>query len=75
MSPVGTCPVNTTIGTESIYASAKPVTAFVNPGPEVVISGQVPTTIIGTDGFQEIDAVGISRPCTKHNYLVNDIKE
>ncbi len=43
--------------------------------PLVVISGQVPTTIIGTDGFQEIDAVGISRPCTKHNYLVKDIKD
>jgi acetolactate synthase-1/2/3 large subunit len=43
--------------------------------PLVVISGQVPTTIIGTDGFQEIDAVGISRPCTKHNYLVNKIED
>jgi acetolactate synthase-1/2/3 large subunit len=41
----------------------------------VVISGQVPTQIIGTDGFQEIDAVGISRPCTKHNFLVKDIKD
>ena len=41
----------------------------------VVISGQVPTTIIGTDGFQEIDAIGISRPCTKHNYLINHIDD
>ncbi|NVJ53397.1 MAG: acetolactate synthase large subunit [Campylobacteraceae bacterium] len=49
--------------------------AYMDSVPMVVISGQVPTTIIGTDGFQEIDAVGISRPCTKHNYLVNDIKD
>ncbi len=49
--------------------------AYMDSIPIVVISGQVPTTIIGTDGFQEIDAVGISRPCTKHNYLVNDIKD
>ncbi|XPV70085.1 MAG: acetolactate synthase large subunit [Halarcobacter sp.] len=49
--------------------------AYMDSVPLVVISGQVPTTIIGTDGFQEIDAVGISRPCTKHNYLVNHIKD
>jgi len=41
----------------------------------VVISGQVPTAVIGTDAFQEIDAVGISRSCTKHNFLVNDVKD
>jgi len=50
-------------------------TAYMDSIPMVVISGQVPTQIIGTDGFQEIDAVGISRPCTKHNYLVKDIKD
>ena len=49
--------------------------AYMDSIPLVVISGQVPTTIIGTDGFQEIDAVGISRPCTKHNYLVNNIAD
>ncbi len=49
--------------------------AYMDSIPLVVISGQVPSTIIGTDGFQEIDAVGISRPCTKHNYLVNDLKD
>ncbi len=49
--------------------------AYMDSIPLVVISGQVPSNIIGTDGFQEIDAVGISRPCTKHNYLVNDIKD
>jgi len=50
-------------------------TAFTDSIPIVVISGQVPTMIIGTDGFQEIDAVGISRPCTKHNFLIQDIKD
>lgn len=49
--------------------------AYMDSIPLVIISGQVPTTIIGTDGFQEIDAVGISRPCTKHNYLVNRIED
>ncbi|WP_026804385.1 acetolactate synthase large subunit [Aliarcobacter lanthieri] len=49
--------------------------AYMDSTPLVIISGQVPTTIIGTDGFQEIDAVGISRPCTKHNYLVNKIED
>ncbi|MBN2768783.1 MAG: acetolactate synthase large subunit [Campylobacterales bacterium] len=48
-------------------------TAYMDSIPLVVISGQVPLSLIGTDGFQEIDAVGISRPCTKHNYLVDDI--
>ncbi|MBD3795168.1 MAG: acetolactate synthase large subunit [Epsilonproteobacteria bacterium] len=50
-------------------------TAYMDSIPLVVISGQVPLSLIGTDGFQEIDAVGISRPCTKHNFLVYDIKE
>ncbi len=50
-------------------------TAYMDSIPMVVISGQVPTQIIGSDGFQEIDAVGISRPCTKHNFLVQDIKD
>lgn len=46
--------------------------AFMDSIPLVIISGQVPMSLIGTDAFQEIDAVGISRPCTKHNYLVTD---
>jgi acetolactate synthase-1/2/3 large subunit len=50
-------------------------TAYMDSIPLVVISGQVPLSLIGTDGFQEIDAVGISRPCTKHNYLVRDIND
>jgi len=43
--------------------------------PLVVITGQVPTTMIGNDAFQEADVVGITRPCTKHNYLVKDVKD
>jgi acetolactate synthase-1/2/3 large subunit len=43
--------------------------------PMVVITGQVPTTMIGNDAFQEADVVGITRPCTKHNYLVKDVKD
>jgi len=50
-------------------------TAYMDSIPMVVISGQVNSTLIGTDAFQEIDAVGISRPCTKHNYLVKDLKD
>lgn len=50
-------------------------TAYMDSIPLVVISGQVPVAQIGTDAFQEIDAVGISRPCTKHNFLVKDIKD
>ena len=43
--------------------------------PMVCISGQVPTHLIGTDAFQECDTTGITRPCTKHNWLVKDINE
>lgn len=50
-------------------------TAYMDSIPMVVISGQVPLSLIGTDGFQEIDAVGISRPCTKHNFLVRTLEE
>ncbi|RUM66830.1 MAG: acetolactate synthase large subunit [Sulfurospirillum sp.] len=50
-------------------------TAYTDSIPLVLISGQVPLPLIGTDAFQEIDAVGISRPCTKHNYLVKSIDE
>lgn len=46
--------------------------AFMDSIPMVVITGQVPTALIGTDAFQEADTVGITRHCTKHNYLVKD---
>ena len=43
--------------------------AFMDSIPMVVITGQVPTALIGTDAFQEADTIGITRHCTKHNYL------
>ena len=46
--------------------------ALLDSIPLVVLSGQVPTFMIGTDGFQEADTVGITRPCTKHNWLVKE---
>ena len=50
-------------------------TAYMDSIPMVIISGQVPTHAIGLDAFQEVDAVGITRPCVKHNFLVKDITE
>ena len=47
--------------------------AYLDSIPMVIITGQVPTSLIGNDAFQEVDIVGITRPCTKHNYLVTDI--
>jgi acetolactate synthase-1/2/3 large subunit len=49
-------------------------TAFMDSVPVVIMTGQVPTLLIGNDAFQEADIIGITRPCTKHNYLVKDIK-
>ncbi len=49
--------------------------ALMDSIPLVCITGQVPTTLIGSDGFQECDTVGITRPCTKHNWLVKDVNE
>ncbi|RMD71956.1 MAG: biosynthetic-type acetolactate synthase large subunit, partial [Gammaproteobacteria bacterium] len=48
-------------------------TAYMDSIPVVVLSGQVPTQLIGNDAFQEVDAVGITRPCVKHNFLVKDV--
>ena len=50
-------------------------TAYMDSIPMVIISGQVPTPLIGNDAFQEADMCGITRPCTKHNYLVKDIRD
>ncbi|WP_269430530.1 acetolactate synthase 3 catalytic subunit [Nitrosospira briensis] len=50
-------------------------TAYMDSIPLVIISGQVPTYAIGLDAFQEVDTVGITRPCVKHNFLVKDITE
>ena len=49
--------------------------AYMDSVPIVCISGQVPTHLIGTDAFQECDTTGITRPCTKHNWLVKDVKD
>jgi acetolactate synthase-1/2/3 large subunit len=57
---------NTVTGIASAYLDSIPI---------VVITGQVPTNLIGNDAFQEVDIVGITRPCTKHNYLVKDVKD
>ena len=57
---------NTVTGIASAYMDSIPI---------VVFTGQVPTALIGNDAFQEVDIVGITRPCTKHNYLVTDIHQ
>ncbi len=50
-------------------------TAYMDSIPIVVISGQVPVPAIGMDAFQEVDMVGVTRPCVKHNFLVKDVKD
>lgn len=50
-------------------------TAYSDSIPLVIFTGQVPTQLIGNDAFQEVDIVGITRPCTKHNFLVKDISK
>src|SRR4030088_141550 len=49
--------------------------AYMDSTPILVITGQVPLPLIGTDAFQEVDTVGITRPCVKHNYLVRDVRD
>jgi len=50
-------------------------TAYMDSIPQVIITGQVPTHAIGEDAFQEVDTVGITRPCVKHNFLVKDVRD
>jgi len=70
---VGVCLVTSGPGvTNTITGIAS---AYMDSVPMVILSGQVPTGLIGNDAFQEVDIVGITRPCTKHNYLVMSIKE
>jgi acetolactate synthase-1/2/3 large subunit len=57
---------NTVTGIASAHADSIPI---------VVLTGQVPTHLIGNDAFQEVDIVGITRPCTKHNYLIKSLDE
>ncbi len=49
--------------------------AYMDSVPMVVFTGQVPTSLIGNDAFQEVDTIGITRPCVKHNFLVKDVSE
>ena len=50
-------------------------TAYMDSVPLVVFTGQVPTHLIGNDAFQEVDTIGITRPCVKHNFLVKDVRD
>jgi len=70
---VGVCLVTSGPGATNTVTGI--ATAYLDSIPLVVLTGQVPTMLIGNDAFQEADIVGITRPCTKHNYLVRDIKE
>jgi acetolactate synthase-1/2/3 large subunit len=70
---VGVCLV--TSGPGATNAVTGVATAYMDSIPMVIISGQVPTHLIGNDAFQEVDIVGITRPCTKHNYLVPSVED
>lgn len=68
---VGVCLV--TSGPGATNAVTGIANAYMDSIPVVIFTGQVPSPLIGNDAFQEVDIVGITRPCTKHNYLVKDI--
>lgn len=70
---VGVCLVTSGPGATNTVTGI--ATAYADSIPVVIITGQVPRPLIGNDAFQEVDIVGITRPCTKHNYLVQDIKD
>ena len=70
---VGCCLVTSGPGATNTVTGI--ATACADSIPLVVITGQVPTQLIGNDAFQEVDIVGITRPCTKHNFLVKDVKK
>lgn len=70
---VGVCLVTSGPGATNTVTGI--ATAYMDSVPIVIFTGQVPTALIGNDAFQEVDIVGISRPCTKHNYLVKDVNE
>ncbi len=70
---VGVCIVTSGPGATNTVTGI--ATAYMDSVPLVIITGQVPVHLIGNDAFQEADIVGITRPCTKHNYLVKDIKD
>ena len=70
---VGVCLVTSGPGATNTVTGI--ATAYCDSIPMVVLTGQVSTSLIGNDAFQEVDIVGITRPCTKHNFLVKDIKD
>ena len=70
---VGVCLVTSGPGATNTVSGI--ASAFMDSIPVVVLTGQVPTSLIGNDAFQEVDIVGITRPCTKHNYLVKNAED
>jgi acetolactate synthase-1/2/3 large subunit len=70
---VGVCLVTSGPGVTNTVTGI--ASAYMDSIPIVILSGQVPKALIGNDAFQEVDIVGITRPCTKHNYLVMSIDE
>ncbi len=68
---VGCCLVTSGPGATNTVTGI--ATAYMDSIPVVILTGQVPTPLIGNDAFQEVDIVGITRPCTKHNFLVKDV--
>jgi acetolactate synthase-1/2/3 large subunit len=70
---VGVCLVTSGPGATNTVTGI--ATAYMDSVPLVIFSGQVNTALIGNDAFQEADIVGITRPCTKHNYLVKDVRD
>lgn len=70
---VGVCLVTSGPGATNTVSGI--ASAYMDSIPLVVFTAQVPTNLIGNDAFQEVDIVGITRPCTKHNYLVRSIED
>jgi acetolactate synthase-1/2/3 large subunit len=71
-SKVGVCLVTSGPGATNTVTGI--ASAYMDSIPMVILTGQVPTQLIGNDAFQEVDIVGITRPCTKHNYLVPSVE-
>jgi len=70
---VGVCLVTSGPGATNTVSGI--ASAYMDSIPIIVLTGQVPTELIGNDAFQEVDIVGITRPCTKHNYLVKRVED
>jgi acetolactate synthase-1/2/3 large subunit len=70
---VGVCLVTSGPGVTNAVTGI--ATAYMDSIPMVIITGQVPTHAIGLDAFQEVDTVGVTRPCVKHNFLVKDVRD